>query len=120
MNMYWVAGLVFGISAVFLAIIRKQTIRDHRRILEHRRDAHTPKKASSGDYSLTADDVEAWSMLAATDAMYRLFQVSLVIFFLGHVDNVLTPIGVPVFAPVTIFGLLYVLGVIGRYFTPTP
>ena len=59
-------------------------------------------------------------MLAVTDAMYRLFQVSLVIFFLGHVDNVLTPIGVPAFVPVTIFGLLYVLGVIGRYFTPTP
>jgi len=119
MNMYWVAGLVFSISAVSLGVTRKQSIRDHRRTLEHQRDAHVPKSAPNRDYSL-ADDFEAWSILVATDAMYRLFQVSLVIFFLGNVDYVLTPIGVPIFVPVVIFGLLYVFGVIGRYFTPAP
>ncbi|KAH9956100.1 hypothetical protein BC827DRAFT_1234068 [Russula dissimulans] len=122
MNMYWVTGLIFGISAVYLAIVGKQTIRDHRSTLEHQRDACVPKRARAPnwDYSLAAGDLEAWSVFAATDAMYRLFQVSLVIFFLGHVDKLVTPIGVPVFAPVAIFGILYVLGVIGHRFTPAP
>ncbi|KAH9956098.1 hypothetical protein BC827DRAFT_1378765 [Russula dissimulans] len=122
MNMYWVTGLIFSISAVFLAIVGKQTIRDHRSTLEHQRDARAPKRARAPnrDYSLAAGDLEAWSVFAATDAMYRLFQVSLVIFFLGHVDKLVTPIGVPAFAPVAIFGILYVLGVIGHRFTPAP
>ncbi|KAI9507938.1 hypothetical protein F5148DRAFT_1149384 [Russula earlei] len=111
MNMYWATGLVFSVSAVFLAMFAKQRVRDHRRALVLQRDAHPPESTPTRNSSV--DPVQAWSISVAMDSMYRLFQVALIVFLLGHFDAIVVPIGVTVFAPIVVCGMFYVFGVIG-------
>jgi hypothetical protein len=52
-------------------------------------------------------------LAAAIDAMYRLFQVALVLVLLAHIDAIVISVGVDILVPIVVFGLLYVFGVIG-------
>jgi hypothetical protein len=108
MNVYWVASLVFGVSAVVLAMLGKHMVRDCRERLALRRHSKGPPIRSFWDGS-----VQGLAMFAATDTMYRLFQVALVLVLLGHIDAVVISVGVRVFAPIVGCGVLYVFGFIG-------
>jgi hypothetical protein len=108
MNVYWVTGLVFSVSAVVLAMLGKHMIRDCRDRLALRRHIKaTPIR------SLWDGTAQGLAMFAATDTMYRLFQVALVLVLLGHIDALVISVGVTVFAPIVGCGVLYVFGFIG-------
>ncbi|KAI9458123.1 hypothetical protein BJY52DRAFT_1269811 [Lactarius psammicola] len=106
-NVYWVTSLVFGLStisiAVFAKVLIKQKIRDHRTVLRH----HGRPLEKARMHEFLDGDAEAWFMHEATDTTYRLLQVSLVVFLLGHIDSFLFPLGATVFIPTVICGLLY-------------
>ena len=108
MNVYWVTGLVFSFSAVILAMLGKHMIRDCRDRLALRRHIKGPPIRNLLDGS-----VQGLAMFAATDTMYRLFQVALILVLLGHIDSLVISVGVTVFAPIVGCGVLYVFGFIG-------
>lgn len=108
MNVYWIASLVFGVSAVVLAMLGKHMVRECRDRLALRRHLKGPPIRRLWDGS-----VQGLAMFATTDTMYRLFQVALVLVLLGHIDAVVISIGVTVFAPIVGCGVLYVFGFIG-------
>lgn len=117
MNMYWLTSLVFNISTVSLAMFAKQRTRDvkHGLIRQLRL-----RNASSSDAMEGSIDESAQSVFMAIgmDTMYRLFQVALIVFLLGHIDAIVKPIGVPFLASVVICGMLYIFRVIGLNQTP--
>lgn len=108
MNVYWVTSLVFSVSAVVLAMLGKHMIRECRDKLALRRHIKGPPIQSLWDGS-----VQGLAMFAATDTMYRLFQVALVLVLLGHIDTLVISVGISIFAPIVGFGVLYVFGFIG-------
>jgi hypothetical protein len=108
MNVYWITGLVFSVSAVVLAMLGKHMIRDCRDRLALRRHIKAPPIRSLWDGT-----AQGLAMFAATDTMYRLFQVALVLVLLGHIDALVISVGVTVFAPIVGCGVLYVFGFIG-------
>ena len=108
MNAYWVTSLVFSVSAVVLAMLGKHMIRDCKDRLPLRRHLKGPPTRSLLDGS-----VEGLAMFAATDTMYRLFQVALVLVLLGHIDALVIAIGVTILVPIVGCGVLYVFGFIG-------
>jgi hypothetical protein len=108
MNAYWVTSLVFSVSAVILAMLGKHMVRDCRDRLALRRHLKAPPIRSLWDGS-----AHGLAMFAATDTMYRLFQVALVLVLLGHIDAVVISVGLTVFAPIVGCGVLYVFGFIG-------
>jgi hypothetical protein len=108
MNVYWITSLVFSASAVVLAMLGKHMIRDCRDRLALRRHVKGPSVRSFWDGS-----VQGLAMFAATDTMYRLFQVALVLVLLGHIDALVISVGLTVFAPIVGCGMLYVFGFIG-------
>ncbi|KAI9429363.1 hypothetical protein H4582DRAFT_273442 [Lactarius indigo] len=97
-NTYWTTSLVFGLSAVFIAVLIKKKSWDYRVAIQHR-----------GQPPLEAQIQE---LVKGTYTMYRLFQVFLVVFPLGHASY-LYPLGARIFIPTVVSGLLYVFGVIG-------
>ena len=108
MNVYWVTGLVFSVSAVVLAMLGKHMIRDCRDRLALRRHIKGPPIRSLWDGT-----AQGLAMFAATDTMYRLFQVALILVLLGHIDALVISVGITVFAPIVGCGVLYVFGFIG-------
>jgi hypothetical protein len=107
-NMYWSAGLVFSLLAMCLAMLGKQVVRSHRQMLDLVRQ--DPVLKSLRIWDLQDEHSQRWFMEKVIDGMYRSFQVALVVCFLGHIDAVLTPIGVVGLVPVVVWGTLYVLG----------
>jgi hypothetical protein len=115
MNVYWVTSLVFSVSAVVLAMLGKHMIRESRDRLAIRRQLkpapiHSPLDGSA----------QGLAMFAATDTMYRLFQVALVLVLVGHIDTLVISVGVTVFAPIVGYGVLYVFGFIGPHVMRNP
>lgn len=108
MNVYWVTSLVFSVSAVVLAMLGKHMIRECRDKLALRRHTKGPPIRSLWDGS-----VQGLAMFAATDTMYRLFQVALILVLLGHIDTLVISVGISIFAPIVGCGVLYVFGFIG-------
>jgi hypothetical protein len=108
LNVYWVTSLVFSISAVVLAMLGKHMVRDCKDSLALRRHLKPPPTRSLWDGS-----AQGLAMFAATDTMYRLFQVALILVLLGHIDALVISIGLTVFAPIVGCGVLYVFGFIG-------
>ena len=108
MNVYWITGLVFSVSAVVLAMLGKHMIRDCRDKLALRRHIKGPPIRSLWDGT-----AQGLAMFAATDTMYRLFQVALILVLLGHIDALVISVGITVFAPIVVCGVLYVFGFIG-------
>lgn len=99
---YWLIGLLFCLFALFVAILVKQKIRGHRLVLQ----SHSqPWEKAEVQESLYGD---AWYV--ETDTMYQLFQVSLAILILGHINFFLFPVGPTIFAATVVLGLLYVFG----------
>ncbi|KAI0296961.1 hypothetical protein B0F90DRAFT_995538 [Multifurca ochricompacta] len=107
-NIFPGAALVFSLCAATFALLGKENIRSSR----HRLALHRRPLKGSRNRSFLDDPVEGRYMSMVTDKMYRLLQVSLVMFFLAQVDLLLAPVGVIFFAFVIVFGLLYVYGVI--------
>jgi len=112
MNMYWLTSLVFNISTVFLAMFSRQRTRDVKLGLIRQLRL---RNASKSDVMEASIDETAQSVFMAIgmDTMYRLFQVALIVFLLGHVDAIVKPIGVTFLASVVICGMLYIFRVIG-------
>lgn len=108
MNVYWITSLVFSVSAIVLAMLGKHMIRECRDRRALRRHLKDPPIRSLWDGS-----VQGLAMFAATDTMYRLFQVALVLVLLGHIDALVISLGVTIFAPILGCGVLYVFGFIG-------
>ena len=108
LNVYWVTSLVFSVSAVVLAMLGKHMIRDCRDKLALRRHLKAPPLRSLWDGS-----AQGLAMFAATDTMYRLFQVALVLVLMGHIDALVISVGITIFAPIAVCGTLYVFGFIG-------
>jgi len=112
MNMYWMTSLVFNISTVSLAMFARQRTRDVK--LELIRQLRLPH-ASKGDAMEVSFDERAQSVFTAVgmDTMYRLFQVALIVFLLGHIDAIVKPIGVTFLASVVVGGMLYIFRAFG-------
>ncbi|KAI9458124.1 hypothetical protein BJY52DRAFT_1186920 [Lactarius psammicola] len=108
-NAYWITSLVFGLSAISIAVLVKSKIQEHKIVLQCR--------GQSLEKALVQESLdggaEAWYMSEATDTMYRLLQVTFVVFLLGHVNSFLYPLGATIFIPTVIWCLLYVFGAIG-------
>ena len=99
---FWTTGLGFACSAIFVAIFVQQKMRGHRVVLQ----SHSqPWEKAEVRESLHGD---AWYV--ETDTMYQLFQVSLVILILGHINFFLFPVGPTIFAVAVVLSLLYVFG----------
>lgn len=98
---YWLTGLVFCLSAMFMAIFFKQIIRSHRVDLQSHSQLWEKAKAQWSDA-----DADCWN--GAMDLMYRLFQVSLIVLIIGHVNFFIFPVSPMVFVPAVIYGLVYV------------
>jgi len=112
MNMYWMTSLVFNISTVSLAMFGRQRARDVKlRLIRQLRLRNGSKSDAMG----VPFDERAQSVFTAVgmDTMYRLFQVALIVFLLGHIDAIVKPIGVTFLASVIIGGMLYIFRVIG-------
>ncbi|KAH9066813.1 hypothetical protein EDB87DRAFT_1573697 [Lactarius vividus] len=112
-NVYWITSLVFGLSAIFMAVLIKKKIRHYRVVIQRR--GRPPLEAQRQE-SLNRD-AGAWYMFEETDTMYRLLQVSLLVIPLGHASY-LYPLGATIFIPTVVSGLLYVFGVIGPTVRP--
>jgi hypothetical protein len=109
---YWLIGLVFCLTALFIAIILKQKIRGHRVVLQsHSRPREKAKVQESFDR-----DAEAWNV--GMDAMYRHFQVSLIVLIIGHVNFFLFPVSPTIFTPAVICGVVYIFDAIGLTILP--
>ena len=102
---YWFTSLVFGLSAIFVAVLVKKVIRDYRVALQ--RHGRKLEKAQTQD---SFGDEVFWFIHVAADTMYRLKQVFLVVVLLGVVNFFLCPVGATIFVPTVICGFLYVLG----------
>ena len=112
MNMYWMTSLVFNISTVSLAVFARQRTRDVKFSLIRQLRF---RDASKSDVTGVSFDEHAQSVFTAVgmDTMYRLFQVALIVFLLGHIDAIVKPIGVTFLASVVVCGMLYIFRVIG-------
>jgi hypothetical protein len=110
LNVCWIAGLAFSLTAALIATLGRQSIRDLRHRLVLRQCGLSLRSARIR--STLIERVE-WYTSDAMDVMYRSFQVALVIFFLGHVDAFVAPVSLIVLAPVVVGGLHYVLSVFG-------
>ncbi|KAH9167463.1 hypothetical protein EDB89DRAFT_1909980 [Lactarius sanguifluus] len=107
-NVYWTTSLVFGLSAIFIAVLIKEKIRVYRVVIQRR--GRPPLEAQIP--GSLGGDAGAWYMFEETDTMYRLLQVSLIVLPLGHAST-LYPLGATIFIPTVVSGLLYVFGAIG-------
>ena len=112
--MYWIATLVFTISTVTLAIVSRQRTRDVKlELIRQQIDGHASKSAAMAAGVSPDETVQGFYMSLLIDTMYRLFQVALVVFLLGHLDAIVHPIGVIYLASIVACGMLYVFRVIG-------
>jgi len=113
MNMYWIATLVFTISTLSLAMLSRQRTREVKHGLIRQHVGHASKSpAMAADVSLD-ESAQGLYMSLAIDTIYRLFQVALILFLLGHVDVIILPIGVVYLASIVACGTLYIFRVIG-------
>ena len=104
---YWIAGLNFCLTATFMAIFIKQRMQSYRVVLQSHSQPREKAKAQE------AFDRHALVWNVATDSMYRHFQVSLVIFIIGHVNFFFFPVSPIVFVPAVVYGIAYVFNVVG-------
>lgn len=109
LNMYWIASFVFSVTAVVLAKFSKDLIRGHRHSLV-RRLPQGGVDTVFGRFSGGA--VTSVVAAGATDTMYRLFQVALILVLLGHIDAIVISAGLDVLIPIMVGGLLYTFGLI--------
>jgi hypothetical protein len=109
---YWLPGLVFCLTAMFIAIFVKQKIRSYRVVLQ----GHSqPWEKAKMQYSFDRDAM-AWDI--AMDMMYRLFRVSLVVLILGHINFFLYPVSPTIFVLAVVYGLAHALVAIGVTIVP--
>ncbi|KAH9967797.1 hypothetical protein BJV74DRAFT_868778 [Russula compacta] len=107
--------LVFSLCAASFAILGKWRIHDHRReLVVQRYGRGNPLNDSRILDPKWNEFMQGWYTYAIAEPMYRAFQVALLIFLLGLLDVLVISLGVTVFAPILICGVLYTLGVIGR------
>jgi hypothetical protein len=102
LNVYWVSSLTFNSSAVAVAMVGKQMIRDCRDILFPRQpptDAQIPN--FRGEHILE---------LVLVGVMARLFFVGLCLFFLGAVDRIMMSVNLTVLAVAVFCGVRWVFG----------
>ena len=111
MNMFWIISLVFNISTVSLAMLARQRTRDLQLRLIRQQFGHASKSTSTGDSF--DEHVQGFYMSMAIDTMYRLFQVALVMFLLGHIDAIVHPISATFLSLVFVCGMLYIFRIIG-------
>jgi hypothetical protein len=112
MNMYWLTSLVFNISTVSLAMFARQRTRDVKLKLIRQLRFRYESKSDAMEDSLD-ESAESVFMAMGMDTMYRLFQVALIVFLLGHIDAIVKPIGVTFLTSVVICGMRYILRLIG-------
>ncbi len=107
-NAYWFTSLVFSLPALSIALSVKQKIRDRKD--DHRDVPQRHGQSDDKQPEFSDEHIEGWFMFMATDSMYRLFQVSLAMLILGHVNSFLVPVGATLFVPTVICGLYYIFG----------
>lgn len=109
LNMYWITSFVFSVTAIVLAMLGKHLLREHRDRLVHRLPQTDVDKVI-GRFS--GGSVRGVVVAGATDTMYRLFQVALILVLLGHIDAIVISAGLDVLIPTVVGGLLYTFGFI--------
>jgi Family of unknown function (DUF6535) len=109
-NVFWIASLVFCLSAAGVATFAIQIVRQYKHTLVLQQYGRLLNNARIQSSSIEHNQlfINFWM-----DPMYRLLQVAFVMFFLGHVDALVTPVDITVLAAVTICGLRYVYGAFG-------
>ena len=113
LNVYWIAAILFTLPTVYIAMLLKQKTRDHRHRLVFQRLVHPPPFKSARIRDSPDERIQDLYVMAA-DTMYRLFLVGLVLFLLGFVHDVLTPISSTVGTLIIVWGMFYAFSVIGR------
>jgi hypothetical protein len=116
-NVYWFMSLVFSLSAALLATLVQQWVRDYMQVFE--RYGNPLKGARLRQYLY--EGAEGWYMLVVAESVPSLVHVSLFLFFVGLIDELLslnTTVGITTIVPITICGLFYVLSTFARIIDP--
>jgi Family of unknown function (DUF6535) len=114
MNIYWITTLVFTISTVSLAILSRLKAREEKLGLIRQQAGGQASKSPATAAGVSPDErIRGFCMSMVIDTMYRLFQVALVVFLLGHVDAIVRPIGVVYLSSIVACGTLYIFRIIG-------
>ena len=112
--MYWIATLVFTITTVSLAILSRLRSREVKLgLVRQQAGGHASKSPATAAGVSPDERIQGFCMSLVIDTMYRLFQVALVVFLLGHLDAIVRPIGVVYLASIVACGTLYIFRVIG-------
>jgi hypothetical protein len=113
MNMYWIATLVFTISTVSLAVLSRPRAREVKLgLIRQQAGGHASKSPATAAGVSPDESIQGFCMSMVIDTMYRLFQVALVMFLLGHIDAIVRPIGIVYLSSIVACGTLYIFRVI--------
>lgn len=111
-NLYWGTSIVLGLTTITVTVVIKTIIWDHRAVLQ----CHGRPGPARMQESLTEEEMKTFLSCfrsVATDSMYRLSQVFLVVLFFGNANFFLFPVDPTILIPTVICGLIYVFDVIG-------
>ena len=110
-NIYLVSGLVCSLSAALLAILIQQWVRSYMHIFQHY--DHPLKRARFRQFFLEG----AKRMQSSAEAVPRLIQLSLFLFFLGLGDSMIYAnkvVGTTTIVLICVFGVLYLYNASGQ------
>ena len=116
-NVFWFMSLIFSLFAALLATLVQQWVRDYMHVFQ--RYSNPLKSARLRQYLY--EGVEGWYMPLVAEAVPGLVHVSLVLFFIGLSDTLLslnTAVGVTTIIPIALCGSLYVLNTFAPIINP--
>ena len=116
-NVFWFMSLVFSLFAALLATLVQQWVRDYMHVFQ--RYSNPLKSARLRQYLY--EGVEGWYMPLVAEAVPGLVHVSLILFFIGLGDTLLslnTTVGITTIIPIALCGLLYVLSTFAPIINP--
>ena len=116
-NVFWFMSLIFSLFAALLATLVQQWVRDYMHVFQ--RYSNPLKSARLREYLY--EGVEGWYMPLLADSVPGLVHVSLVLFFIGLGDALLslnTTVGITTIIPIFLCGSLYVLSTFAPIINP--
>ena len=116
-NVFWFMSLVFSLFAALLATLVQQWVRDYMHVFQ--RYSNPLKSARLREYLY--EGVEGWYMPLLAESVPGLVHVSLILFFIGLGDTLLslnTTVGITTIIPIALCGLLYVLSTFAPIINP--
>jgi hypothetical protein len=116
-NIFWIIGLVFSLSAALLATLVQQWARDHMRIFQRYGD---PMKIARIRQYLH-EGLKGWHMEAIAEVVPGLVHISLFLFLIGLADfllNTYAIMGKFALFPITFFATIYIVFTVAPVMNP--